>query len=140
MSGYSRPSRAKPGAATSRGSAGGRARAEQQQRGSEVPPPPRVPLRLTVVATGHMVPTHGATRDTYASGDRDDGCAHYARCLDAHLAAHHRNAPSRVESDDGAEVPASCPRAPGDGSLPGSGCGWREAAPATRATDYMAAR
>lgn len=56
-----------------------------------------------VPVQGHMVPTNGRTKLTWASGDRDETCARYVACLDAHLAAHR----GRVQG--GAETPASCP-------------------------------
>lgn len=66
-------------------------------------------VRLPVV--GHMLPTRG---------DRDDTCALYETCLQAHTDAH--------RGRQCAEVPASCP-AP---------CRWR-AARRERATDFAAA-
>ena len=68
---------------------------------------------LPIVEGGHMVPTEG---------DRDDGCASYRGCLEAHLKAHkgHRG-------DNSREIPASCPTA----------CRWRTEATKARATDYI---
>jgi hypothetical protein len=71
-----------------------------------------------------MVPTNGRTKDTYAGGDRDDTCARYLSCLDAHLAAH------QGRTQGGPETPASCP----------VGCRWRAAGEPVRATDYLGSR
>lgn len=116
------------------GSAGGRARAGRQQEPADAPAPPRTPLRLAVLPPGYMVPAPGGSVITRDGGDRDETCARYTVCLDAHLAAY------RGRIGGGSETPASCPRAPVAMALPGSGCRWREDAPRMRATEYVSAR